>query len=304
MMKVDLKIEAPGVQVYCYALNVEGKAVLQDNFNKMYMPEDAWKMENPGRDYIHPKPAMQIVEEYCEEGRPSLITHGMGLPGVHYHDRDGSISLSIDGKNKEIGDVIYVEEALFEEDLINLAGYDGLYIKGEHTEHKPASFDECLLYVGPDCYTKDERKNLLGSKVKPEIPKDYTLIFEIINYPKGVLTASIEVDDDFMPRHLVLVSELPDTTGENSDEEIYYFQGKPSLFECLTKKYGDPIGFNEDMLRGVLYKGQFYAFELSFRGGEQFVFALENESEDFWDWDHAFLHDSWGVEYVDIWSYQ
>jgi len=53
-MKVDLKIEAPDVQVYCYALNAKGKAALQDNFNKMYMPEDAWKMENPGRDYTHP----------------------------------------------------------------------------------------------------------------------------------------------------------------------------------------------------------------------------------------------------------
>ena len=35
-MKVELKIEGPGIQVYCYELNAERKKELEENFNKMF----------------------------------------------------------------------------------------------------------------------------------------------------------------------------------------------------------------------------------------------------------------------------
>jgi len=293
-MKVELKIEGPGIQVYCYELNAERKKELEENFNKMVMIPEVWKMDNPGKEWTPPIYPMDMIAEYCENGVPSLITHGMMGPryGV-----DINVSLSVDGEDKEFAGVCWLVDAELEEDLINIAYQYSFEMDGVEFLEKPANFDECILHVGHQSGTQKE---------EGEVPHDHLLVYRIISYTKGCLTASFEVDDDFKPSQLALVDELPDAA--TMEESIYYF----NIFDCLRDRYQDSIGFDENTLRGVLYKGQLYDFELSFKGGDRFVAALENDSGDEggWHpnrWDHAYLHESWGdyrqvSPYYDDWK--
>ena len=286
-MKVELKIEGPGIQVYCYELNAERKKEFQENFDKMVILPEAWKMDNPGKEWIPPRYPMDMVEEYCENGVPILITHGMMGPryGV-----DINVSLSVDGKDKEFAGVCAVEWDVFEDDFINEFVNPDLEfdLNGEGLDKKPTNFDECILHIG-NCL----EHNIEGlKKERAEAPHNHLLVYRIISYTNGCLTASFEVDDDFKPSQLVLTDEDPDTSGI---EYIYY----RNIFDDLRDRYRDSIGFDENTLRGVLYKGQLYDFELSFKGGDRFVVGLVNDSGDERGWYDAYRHDSW-VDYETI----
>jgi len=297
-MKVELKIEGPGIQVYCYELNAERKKELEENFNKMVMIPEVWKMDNPGKEWTPPIYPMDMVEEYCENGVPILITHGMIPPyhGLHHDGSHMTVSLSVDGKDKEFAGVCAVAEVC-EDDFINEFVNPDLEfdLNGESPDEKPTNFDECILHIGNVEHLFEGLE-----KERAEAPHNHLLVYRIISYTNGCLTASFEVDDDFKPSQLALLDECPDSLGI---EWIYY----DNIFDCLRDRYQDSIGFDENTLRGVLYKGQLYDFELSFKGGDRFVAALENDSEYEGGWDHAYLHESWGdyrqvSPYYDSWK--
>ena len=286
-MKVELKIEGPGIQVYCYELNAERKKELEENFNKMVMIPEVWKMDNPGKEWTPPIYPMDMVEEYCENGVPILITHGMMGPryGV-----DINVSLSVDGKDKEFAGVCAVDYDVREDDFINEFVNPDLefHLDRESLDEKPTNFDECILHIG-----RDLEYNIEGlKKERAEAPHNHLLVYRIISYTNGCLTASFEVDDDFKPSQLVLLDEGPDSSGI---EYIYYL----NIFDNLRDRYQDSIGFDENTLRGVVYKGQVYDFELSFKGGDRFVVGLVNDSGDERGWYDAYRHDSW-VDYETI----
>ena len=286
-MKVELKIEGPGIQVYCYELNAERKKEFQENFDKMVILPEAWKMDNPGKEWIPPRYPMDMVEEYCENGVPILITHGMMGPryGV-----DINVSLSVDGKDKEFAGVCAVDYEVLEDDFINEFVNPDLefHLDRESLDEKPTNFDECILHIG-----RDLEYNIEGlKKERAEAPHNHLLVYRIISYTNGCLTASFEVDDDFKPSQLVLLDEGPDSSGI---EYIYYL----NIFDNLRDRYQDSIGFDENTLRGVVYKGQVYDFELSFKGGDRFVVGLVNDSGDERGWYDAYRHDSW-VDYETI----
>ena len=168
-------------------------------------------------------------------------------------------------------------------------------MNGESPDEKPTNFDECILHIGNVEHLFEGLE-----KERAEAPHSHLLVYRIISYTNGCLTASFEVDDDFKPSQLALLDECPDSLGI---EWIYY----DNIFDCLRDRYQDSIGFDENTLRGVLYKGQLYDFELSFKGGDRFVAALENDSEYEGGWDHAYLHESWGdyrqvSPYYDSWK--
>ena len=289
-MKVELKIEGPGIQVYCYELNAERKKEFQENFDKMVILPEAWKMDNPGKEWIPPRNPMDMVEEYCENGVPILITHGM-MPPYHGLPHDGShmtVSLSVDGKDKEFAGVCAVKN-VYEDDLMEFDDPDVLefHLDGEVLDKKPTNFDECILHIEDLEYLVEGLK-----KERAEAPHNHLLVYRIISYTNGCLTASFEVDDDFKPSQLALLDECPDSSGI---EYIYY----RNIFDDLRDRYRDSIGFDENTLRGVLYKGQLYDFELSFKGGDRFVVGLVNDSGDERGWYDAYRHDSW-VDYETI----
>ena len=263
-MKVELNIEGPGVQVYCYELDSKRKKELEENFVSMYVLPELWKMENPGKEWMPPLQPMHMVEEYCENGVPTLITHGMMLPNSH-KGIDGTVSLSIDGRDTELAGVCTVLDAYLQKDLINIDHYEGCEMGGASFEKKPTNFDECILSFG-QLVQGDIRKE------KGNVPLSHLLVYRIISYTKGLLTASFEVDDDFKPSHLALVDENPDVATE---EEAHYSW---NILPRLVDEYRDSIGFDENTLRGVLYKGHLYDFELSFKGGDKFVAALDYNS--------------------------
>ena len=288
-MKVELKIEGPGIQVYCYELNAERKKELEENFNKMVMIPEVWKMDNPGREWTPPIYPMDMIAEYCENGVPSLITHGMMPPyhGLHHDGSHMTVSLSVDGKDKEFAGVCAVNN-VYKDDLIKFDNPDlEFHLDGESPDEKPTNFDECILHI-------EDLENLVegAKKERAEAPHNHLLVYRIISYTNGCLTASFEVDDDFKPSQLVLTDEDPDTSGI---EYIYY----RNIFDDLRDRYRDSIGFDENTLRGVLYKGQLYDFELSFKGGDRFVVGLVNDSGDERGWYDAYRHDSW-VDYETI----
>ena len=289
-MKVELKIEGPGIQVYCYELNAERKKELEENFNKMVMIPEVWKMDNPGKEWTPPIYPMDMVEEYCENGVPILITHGMIPPyhGLHHDGSHMTVSLSVDGKDKEFAGVCAVAEVC-EDDFINEFVNPDLEfdLNGESPDEKQTNFDECILHIGNVEHLFEGLE-----KERAEAPHNHLLVYRIISYTNGCLTASFEVDDDFKPSQLVLLDEGPDSSGI---EYIYYL----NIFDNLRDRYQDSIGFDENTLRGVVYKGQVYDFELSFKGGDRFVVGLVNDSGDERGWYDAYRHDSW-VDYETI----
>ena len=74
-MKVELKIEAPGVQVYAYEINEEAKNLLEENANNGF-----------------PISGMEIVEEHATV---TLITHGIAA-----RNNSCKFTASIDGEEK------------------------------------------------------------------------------------------------------------------------------------------------------------------------------------------------------------
>ena len=121
------------------------------------------------------------------------------------------------------------------------------HLNGEGLDKKPTNFDECILHIG-NCL----EHNIEGlKKERAEAPHNHLLVYRIVSYTNGCLTASFEVDDDFKPSQLVLTDEDPDTSGI---EYIYY----RNIFDNLRDRYRDSIGFDENTLRGVLYKGHLY----------------------------------------------
>ena len=81
-MKVELKIEAAGVQVYAYEINEEAKKLLKENADNVFhesgipeLDEEAKKRikENADNGFIH-KSGMEIVEEH---GKVTLMSLGI-----------------------------------------------------------------------------------------------------------------------------------------------------------------------------------------------------------------------------------
>ena len=70
-MKIELKIEAPGVQVFAYEINEETKALLEENAKNVFVEcgipeideaEEKRIKENEEKGFVYRSP-MEIVEE-------------------------------------------------------------------------------------------------------------------------------------------------------------------------------------------------------------------------------------------------
>ena len=103
-MKVELKIEGPGIQVYCYELNAERKKEFQENFDKMVILPEAWKMDNPGKEWIPPRYPMDMVEEEVEENCDLYKVKGGEYKDWYvlmcYDDGDSLCDIEVD-KNRD-----------------------------------------------------------------------------------------------------------------------------------------------------------------------------------------------------------
>ena len=84
-MKVKLKIEAAGVQVYAYEINEEAKNLLEENANNGF-----------------PISGMEIVEEHATV---TLITHGIAA-----RNNSCKFTASIDGEEKPFYPAMFESE--------------------------------------------------------------------------------------------------------------------------------------------------------------------------------------------------
>ena len=119
-MKLELKIEAPGVQVYAYEIDAATKELLKDNANNIFketgipeLDEEEKKRikENEANGLIYREP-IEIVEEHS---KVTLISHGIAAR----HEGCKYIA-SIDGEEKaffpcmfeydEIEDFVYYDD--------------------------------------------------------------------------------------------------------------------------------------------------------------------------------------------------
>lgn len=236
-MKLELKIEASGVQVYAYEINDEAKNLLEENA----------KNGSPRR-------GIEIVEEHA---RVTLISHGIAArnEGCKY-------SAFLDGKEKpfyptqfEYAEMEDFKNSDYIEDAISMSDW-------------PDTVDQ-NDFVWIPFGGEYEFKNM-GDEAP--IPEAHTVIFEVIPYSSGVLHTSFDVDEDFKLTDLKLVTDHPDTNDEYDLSWLYYC----SVFEGILDQNGDKP-FDEDTIRAVDYKGEQYEFRLDFQGGSGWYAAYEKE---------------------------
>ena len=264
-MKLELKIEAPGVQVYAYEIDAATKKLLQENANNVFketgipeLDEEEKKRikENEANGLIYREP-IEIVEEHS---KVTLISHGIAArhEGCKY-------TASIDGEEKaffpcmfeydEIGDF---ENPDYVQDAIKFSGWPDDVDADDH------------VWIP---FNSDEFQHL---GAKEAIAEGHTVIFEVIPYSSGTLHTSFEVADDFKLRDLKLFIDNPDTNEEYDLSWLYYC----NVFDGILDQNGDKP-FDEDTIRAVDYKGERHDFHLDFQGGSGWYEAHE-KGEDGW----------------------
>lgn len=241
-MKIELKIEASGIQIYAYEINEETKNLLEENANNDF-----------------PVSGMEIVEEHATV---TLISHGIAArnEGVKY-------TATINGEEKPFYPTNF-EYGEIEEDFENSD-----YIK-EAIEFAdlPDSVDpnDCVwMPIGLDRF-----HHIPGSE--HTIPEGHTVIFEIMPYSFGTLHTSIEVDEGFKLADLKLVVDYPDNA-EHDLAWLYYCDVFGGIFDQKEDK-----PFDEDTIRAVDYKGKRYDFDLDFQGGSEGWYEAHEKSGDGW----------------------
>ena len=243
-MKLELKIEAPGVQVYAYEIDAATKELLKENKEN----------EANGLNYREP---IEIVEEHA---KVTLISHGIAArnEGCKY-------TAIIDGEEKAFF------PCMFE------------YTEMEDFENSDYIEDAIQSYGSPDNVDVDDHVWIpigdydfqhLGAK--EAIAEGHTVIFEVIPYSSGTLHTSFEVANDFKLRDLKLFIDNPDTNEEYDLSWLYYC----NVFDGILGQNRDKP-FDEDTIRAVDYKGERHDFHLDFQGGSGWYEAHE-KGEDGW----------------------
>ena len=273
-MKIELKIEAPGVQVYAYEINEETKALLQENaknvFKESGIPEideaeEKRIKENEEKGFVYRSP-MEIVEE---NAKVTLISHGIAArqEGCKY-------TASINGDEKPFypENFEYREMEDFEnsddiEDAIKFGGWPDTVDRNNYV----------WIPIGDGDF-----KHIPGSE--HPIPEGYAVIFEVISYSSGTLHTSFEADEDFKLTDLKLIVDDPDNSGHDL-AWLYYCDVFGGIYDQNRDK-----PFDEDTIRAVDYKGEQHNFELDFQGGSGWYEAHE-KGED--GWFPSFLVNGW-----------
>ena len=273
-MKIELKIEAPGVQVYAYEINEETKALLQENaknvFKESGIPEideaeEKRIKENEEKGFVYRSP-MEIVEE---NAKVTLISHGIAArqEGCKY-------TASINGDEKPFYPAFfeYREMEDFEnsddiEDAIKFGGWPDTVDRNNYV----------WIPIGDGDF-----KHIPGSE--HPIPEGYAVIFEVISYSSGTLHTSFEADEDFKLTDLKLIVDDPDNSGHDL-AWLYYCDVFGGIYDQNRDK-----PFDEDTIRAVDYKGEQHNFELDFQGGSGWYEAHE-KGED--GWFPSFLVNGW-----------
>ena len=273
-MKIELKIEAPGVQVYAYEINEETKALLQENaknvFKESGIPEideeeEKRIKENEEKGFVYRSP-MEIVEE---NAKVTLISHGIAArtEGCKY-------TASINGDEKPFypESFEYREMEDFEnsddiEDAIKFGGWPDTVDRNNYV----------WIPIGDGDF-----KHIPGSE--HPIPEGYAVIFEVISYSSGTLHTSFEADEDFKLTDLKLIVDDPDNSGHDL-AWLYYCDVFGGIYDQNRDK-----PFDEDTIRAVDYKGERHDFNLDFQGGSGWYEAHEKDEA---GWGISFLVNSW-----------
>jgi len=278
-MKVELKIEAAGVQVYAYEINEEAKKLLKENADNVFresgipeLDEEAKKRikENADNGFIH-KSGMEIVEEH---GKVTLMSLGIALR----HDKC-KYSVLIDGEEKPFYPAYFefreVEE--FEDpDRIKEA----------------IEMSDWPDTVDPHDYVWDPEhgfKFIPGSEAP--IPEGHAVIFEVIPYSSGTLHTSLEADDDFKLSDLKIVTDDVDIPPgyKGKDHDLAWLYYCDVFGDAMDENKGS--AFDENTVRRIDYKGERHDFELDFQGGAGSYYTTHEKGES--GWGPSFLVNSW-----------
>jgi len=261
-MKLELKIEAPGVQVYAYEIDAATKELLKENANNVFkesgipeLDEEEKKRikENEAKGLIYREP-IEIVEEHA---KVTLISHGIAPrnEGCKY-------TAIIDGEEKAFFPCMFEYEDFenpdYVQDAIKFSGWPDNVDADDH------------VWIP---FNTDDFQHM-GSK--EAIAEGHTVIFEVIPYSSGTLHTSFEVANDFKLRDLKLFIDHPDTNEEYDLSYLYYC----NVFDGILDQNRDK-SFDEDTIRAVDYKGERHDFHLDFQGGFGWYEAHE-KGEDGW----------------------
>ena len=263
-MKLELKIEAPGVQVFAYEVNEETKALLEENAKNIFVEsgipeideaEEKRIKENEENGFVYRSP-MEIVEE---NAKVTLISHGIAArqEGCKY-------TATINGDEKSFYPAMFeydemedFENPEYVQDAIKFSGWPD---NVDTDDHVWIPFGEDFRHMG----------------AREAIAEGHTVIFEVIPYSSGTLHTSFEVANDFKLTDLKLFTDNPDTNEEYDLSWLYYC----NVFEGILDQNGDKP-FDEDTIRAVDYKGERHDFHLDFQGGSGWYEAHE-KGEDGW----------------------
>ena len=261
-MKIELKIEAPGVQVYAYEINEETKALLRENaknvFKESGIPEideaeEKRIKENEEKGFVYRSP-MEIVEE---NAKVTLISHGIAArkEGCKY-------TASINGDEKP-----FYPEVFEYDDFDDPAGIKDVI---EMSDWPDTADPEDYVWIPLE---DTDFKHIPGSE--HPIPEGYAVIFEVISYSSGTLHTSFEADEDFKLTDLKLIVDDPDNSGHDL-AWLYYCDVFGGIYDQNRDK-----PFDEDTIRAVDYKGERHDFNLDFQGGSGW-YEPHEKAEDAW----------------------
>jgi len=259
MKKVEIIVEGSGAQVYAYEIDEEAIKLLEKN------AEDGY-----------PISSVEIIEG----GEITLISHGL-TAGQHC-----KFTAIIDGEEKQLYPIMCEgqDEELGNPDFIKKYVDDNYILSDEErTEIESRGGIPLTMTLKTNDY--QEIQDIAGNILDPdtcnyipvasvmEHPSRYQripgyeknikvghgIIFEIIPYARGQLHISFDADDDFELADVMIYADSVDGGSELSD--IYY----NNVFRDVRAAAGE--AFDEDTIRGIVYKDQKLDMHLSFQGG-------------------------------------
>ena len=259
MKKVEIIVEGSGAQVYAYEIDEEAIKLLEKN------AEDGY-----------PISSVEIIEG----GEITLISHGLT---ARQHCKFTAI---IDGEEKQLYPIMCEgqDEELGNPDFIKKYVDDNYILSDEErTEIESRGGIPLTMTLKTNDY--QEIQDIAGNILDPdtcnyipvasvmEHPSRYQripgyeknikvghgIIFEIIPYARGQLHISFDADDDFELADVMIYADFVDGGSELSD--IYY----NNVFRDVRAAAGE--AFDEDTIRGIVYKEQKLDMYLSFQGG-------------------------------------
>lgn len=270
MSRVTVSFIGSGVLVRVFEVNSVTQQMLEENYREGF-----------------PKSSLEIIEK-------NSINDEVLLSGLSPEAGKKLVKkIRIDNHETDFQICEFTEDY---EDLFEKIGKDNdsydkrvLILAEAEAKQSGESCDLANSIIFWSCRYLDELVNpyFKAPDFMKEIADGNELIFQIIHYERGTLTASFETND------LIDINDIRlcvTNTDFGKDEHQLCNAYYSALHWDLMKEYGESTCFDEVCISAIEHEGQRFSFDLDFEGGSGWYTYLERDGD---DWERSLWKNQW-----------